>query len=184
MTKKKALIYFVILVVSVSLTAVFKHFFLTDPAKDFPDVCKIAIGPNCTQYLSSLTQEKKYDEAVKIQLVRIHDNKSVLRTFKRKISNKDLLKMDNKKGIEILLSCADTEICKKDYYLLEAAIVTVKDIVNDLVFIADIQENQYKDNVAARKTLNEAIKVLKKNLYVAGSEDTIKALSEKVESLK
>lgn len=184
MTKKKMLIYFIIFIVSVSITAVFKHYFLIDPAKDFPEVCKIAIGPNCTQHLRALVEEQKYDDVVKILKVRICDNKALLASFKSKISNKDLLKMNSTKVLENLLSCKDLERCKADYYLLETAIVTVKDIVNDSITVADIQENQYKDNAMARKSLKSAIDVLEKNVYVSSADDTIKALSEKIESLK
>lgn len=184
MTKKKALIYFLILIVSVSITAICKYYFLTDPAKDFPEACQIAIGPNCTQYLIVLMNEKKYEDVVKILRVRVQDNKNLLSTFKRKIANKDLLKMDNGKVLEAFMACNDVEDCKNDYFTLETAIVTVKDIVNDLILMADIEENQYKDKSAAIKTLKEAINILEKNIYVSGSEYTIKALSEKIDSLK
>lgn len=183
MTKKKALMYFIILIVAVMVTSVCKHYFLTDPAQDFPDVCKIAIGPNCSQYLNVLVNEKKYDEFLEIQKVRIYDNKALLARFKRKISNKDLLKLDNTKVMDTLLTCADDAECKKDFYILGTIVDTVKDIVNDLISVAGVYENHYNDAATARRFLNEAISILEKNMYVSGADDTIKALSGKVDSL-
>lgn len=184
MTKKKALMYLIIFIAAVSITAVLKHFYLQDPSKNFPDACRPVIAISCQGYINKLTAEKKYDEAVKIQQVRIKENEKILSFFKRKIQNKCLLSMDMKETEETFKGCIGTKAGKRDYFLLKTAEFTIRDIVIDSLAVSEIQLTEKKEPVQAKKTLKNAIKIVKKNKYFFARESSLKELNRQLKQIK
>ena len=191
MTKKKALIYSIIFVILVSITAIWKSFYFKDLTKDFPDVCKMVIAPSCQYYIMNISEQKKYEEAVKIQKVRVIENEKILKFYRSKIFNKCLLSMTPKEADESILKCAglpdtaaNADRKKTDYFIIKAADFTIQDIVTDSLAIAEIQLNEFKDPDAAVKTLKNAQKVLNKNPYFSASQEAQKVVQTQLSQIK
>lgn len=184
MTKKKALVYFVIFVVLVSLTQIWKVYYLEDPASKLPDACKMVISPACQAYINKITAEKKYDETVNIQKIRIKENEELLSFFKRKIKDKTLIKMTSKEADDKLKACIDTPICKQDYFLLKTADFTIRDILFDSLAVSQIQYTELKDKESAEKTLKHIEKIILKNKYFERYDDAIKIIDKEKSELK
>ena len=71
MTKRKAIMYLIIFAVLVTAAQTWKTNYLSDPASKLPDPCKMVISSQCQQYINKITAEKKYEETVAIQKIRI-----------------------------------------------------------------------------------------------------------------
>lgn len=184
MTKKKALIYLIIFIAAVWGSAIFRYFILSDPAKSLSPECKMVVSTQCQQYVLKISAEKKYEEAVKIQKVRIKENKSILKFYKSKLSDKSLLKMNAKEAENSLIPRIDTQDGKKDYYLLKTAEFTVKDILTDSFAVSQIQYSEFKDKKAAMKTLKQAEKVLKQNTYISNRDELFKLIEKEMSEIK
>ena len=59
MTKRKAIMYLIILAVLVTAAQIWKTNYLSDPASKLPDPCKMVISGQCQQYINKITAEKK-----------------------------------------------------------------------------------------------------------------------------
>lgn len=184
MTKKKALIYLIIFVISFWAAAAYRYSVKNNPAQKFPDECKNVMAPQCQQYILKVSAEKKYEEVLAIQQVRIKENEKVLKFYKSKLTDKCLLQMTAKEAEASLTSCINKPKGKRDYFLLKTAEFTVKDILVDSVAVAQIQYNEFQDKKAAVKTLKNAQKVLKQNMYVSGREELFKVVAGMIEELK
>ena len=184
MTKKKILTYLIIFILAVWASALFRYFCLYDPAEKLAPACKMVLSPQCQQYVIKISNDKKYEEAVEIQKIRIKENESVLKFFKSKISDKCLLEMNSKQAEESLKKIIETQKGKTDYYLLKTAEFTVKDILTDSLAVAQIQYSEFKDTKAAQKTLRHAQKVLKQNNYVTNTEAMLKLIEKELSEIK
>lgn len=191
MTKKKAIIYAVIFVVLVAITAIWKSFYFKDLTKDFPNVCKMVIAPSCQYYLMNISEQKKYEEAVKIQKVRIIENEKILKFYRKKMFNKCILSMTPKEADETVMKCAgipdtatNAEKKKFDYFILKASDFTIQDIITDSLAIAEIQLQEFKDPKSAMKTLKHAKKVLKQNPYFSAYDEANKVLDQQMSQIK
>lgn len=183
MTKKKAIIYTIIFIVLVTSAQVWKTTFLKNPSEQFNDMCKNVLAPSCQIYLNQITQEKKYEETIKIQQERIRQNKLILSFYHRKIANKCLLSMDAKEAENELTRCEEKPAGKKDLFLLKTSQVTIQDIVLDSLIVSKIQKDELKDTKAAIKTLKNAKKVLEQNKYMPEREAIIEHLNQKIKDL-
>lgn len=184
MTKKKALIYFLIFIVLVLLQRVWNHFYLLDPAAQFPKECKMVIESSCQDYINKITKEGKYEETVKIQKVRIKENEKILNFYKSKIFNKLLFFKNSKEAEKTLAACIDKPVCKRDYYLLKASDFTIRDIVIDSMAVAEIQLKELKDEEEAVKTLKHAKKILKQNNYFFAKDTLINTLDIQIAQIE
>ena len=191
MTKKKAIIYAVIFVVLVTITAIWKSFYFKDLTKDFPNVCKMVIAPSCQYYLMNISEQKKYEEAVKIQKVRIIENEKILKFYRKKMFNKCILSMTPKEADETVMKCSglpdtasNAEKKKIDYFILKASDFTIQDIITDSLAIAEIQLQEFKDPKSAMKTLKHAKKVLKQNPYFSAYDEANKVLDQQMSQIK
>lgn len=184
MTKKKAFIYLLIFIVLVGCQRVWKHYYLMDPAKDFPEECKMTIEPSCQLYLNKISKEGKYEEAVKIQKVRINENEKILNFYKSRVFNKFLFYKTAKEVDEELKTCIDRPNCKKDYYLLKASDFTIRDIVIDSLAVSEIELKELKDKNAAIKTLKKARKIVRKNKFFFAKDSAINALDIQIAQLE
>lgn len=191
MTKKKAIIYAVIFVVLVAITAIWKSFYFKDLTKDFPNVCKMVIAPSCQYYLMNISEQKKYEEAVKIQKVRIIENEKILKFYRKKMFNKCILSMTPKEADETVMKCAgipdtatNAEKKKFDYFILKASDFTIQDIITDSLAIAEIQLQEFKDPKSAMQTLKHAKKVLKQNPYFSAYDEANKVLDQQMSQIK
>lgn len=191
MTKKKAIIYAVIFIVLVTITAIWKSFYFKDLTKDFPNVCKMVIAPSCQYYLMNISEQKKYEEAVKIQKVRIIENEKILKFYRKKMFNKCILSMTPKEADETVMKCAgipdtatNAEKKKFDYFILKASDFTIQDIMTDSLAIAEIQLQEFKDPKSAMKTLKHAKKVLKQNPYFSAYDEANKVLDQQMSQIK
>lgn len=184
MTKKKALIYLIIFIIGVWGSALFRCFILSDPAKNLAPECKMVVSTQCQQYVLKISAQKKYEEAVKIQIIRIKENESILKFYKSKLSDKSLLKMSSKEAEKSLIQRIDTNEGKKDYYLLKTAEFTVKDILTDALAVSQIQYSEIKDKKAAIKTLKKAKRVLEQNVYISNREELFKLLEKEISEIK
>lgn len=184
MTKKKALIYLIIFIAAVWSSAIFRYLVLNDPAQKLAPECKMVVSTQCQQYVLKLSAEKKYEEAIQIQKIRIKENESILKFYKSKLTNKKLLKMDSKEAQESLLSVMDTKEGKKDYFLLKTAEFTVKDILTDSLAVSQIQYSEFNDKKNAIKILKHAQKILNQNTYVSNREDLLKIIDKEMSEIK
>lgn len=184
MTKKRALIYLIIFIISFWASAAYKYSVKNNPAQKFPNECKNVIAPQCQQYILKASYEKKYKEVVTIQQERIKENERILKYYKTKLADKCLLQMTAKEAEESLISCINKPKGKQDYFLLKTAEFTVKDILVDSVAVAQIQYNEFNDKKAAEKTLKNAQKVLKQNKYVSGREELFKIVGSMLVEMK
>lgn len=191
MTKKKAIIYAAIFVILVAVTAVWKSFYFKDLTKDFPDVCKMVIAPSCQHYVMNISEQKKYEEAVKIQKVRVIENEKILKFYRNKMFNKCILSMTPKEADETVMKCVgipdtatNAEKKKFDYFILKASDFTIQDIMTDSLAIAEIQLQEFKDPKSAMKTLKHAKKVLKQNPYFSAYDEANKVLDQQMSQIK
>lgn len=184
MTKKKAFVYLVIFVVLVSLTAVWKYFYLKNPADNFPDECKLVIAPSCQNYLNKISKEKKYEDVLNIQKVRINENEKILNFYKWKISDKMLLFKTPEENQKKFKSCINEQSCKRDFYILSAADLTIRDIVFDSLVVAEIQLKEFKDKKAALKTLRHAKKVVRNNKFFYAKDEAINAIDLQIAQIE
>lgn len=184
MTKKKAIIYSVIFIVLVCTTCIWKHFYLKNPTENFPDDCKLVVAPSCQIYLNKISEEKKYEEAVKIQKVRISENEKILSVYKFKMKNKSLLFKTSEEAEKELISCINKPDCKRDYYLLRACDITLRDIVLDSLVVAEIELKEFKDKKAALKTLKHAEKLVKKNKQFFAKDSATNALDIQIAQIE
>lgn len=184
MTKKKALIYLVIFIVLVGLTLIWKHFYLQDPTKKLAAPCQMVVSPACQAYIMDISLKGKYDEALEIQKIRIKENESVLKFYKRKITDKCLFQMTAKEAEDSLYACIGTQKGKRDYYLLRTAEFTVRDIIIDSLAVSQIQYSEFKDKKAAIKTLKHAKKILKQNKYVSNRDLMFDVINKELSELK
>ena len=191
MTKKKAIIYAAIFVILVAVTAVWKSFYFKDLTKDFPDVCKMVIAPSCQHYVMNISEQKKYEEAVKIQKVRVIENEKILKFYRNKMFNKCILSMTPKEADETVMKCAglpdtasNAEKKKIDYFILKASDFTIQDIITDSLAIAEIQLQEFKDPKSAMQTLKHAKKVLKQNPYFSAYDEANKVLDQQMSQIK
>lgn len=178
MTKIKAIVYFVIFVVLVSLTQIWKVNYLEDPASKLPDACKMVISPACQAYINKITAEKKYEETVNIQKIRIKENEQLLSFFKRKVKDKTLFKMTSKEADDKLKACINTPVCKQDYFLLKTADFTIRDILVDSLAVSQIHYSELKDKKSALKTLKHVEKIILKNKYFERYDDAVKIINK------
>lgn len=184
MTKKRALVYLIIFVVAFWASAAYRCSVKNNPAEKFVDECKNVFDTRCQQYVLKISSEKKYEEALAIQQVRIKENQKTLKFYKSKLTDKCLLQMTAKEAEESLISCINKPKGKKDYFLLKTAEFIVKDIFVDSIAVAQIQYNEFHDKKAAEKTLKNAKKVLSQNLYVSGREDMFRFIDSMLKGLK
>lgn len=184
MTKKKALVYLLIAIISISVTAFLNYFFLRDKTKNFAKECQPAIAPSCQSHIDTLTKSKKFTEAITILQERKSENEQILRNFKRKINNKNLLKMNAKDATDTLLKCAEDEKCKMDFMILGAMKYTINDIVLDSRIIAQIEINELKQQDKSQKILEKAIKFVEKQEYYSNKEQALKVLQNQLEETK
>lgn len=184
MTKKKALVYFVVFVVLVICAQVYKTVFLADPAAKLHPACKMVIAPSCQAYINEISAQKKYDEAVKIQKIRIKENEKILKFYKRKIVDKCLFEMTSKEAASALMACIGTHKGKRDYFLLKTADFTIRDILIDSLAVSQIQYSELKDKKAAIATLKHARKIIKQNKYFTGREEAFKLIDKEMSELK
>ena len=184
MTKKKALVYLLIFLILVSITAAWKHFYLKNPAAQFPDECKLVIAPSCQTYINKISKEKKYDEVIKIQKVRISENEKILNVYKWKLSDKTLLFKTKKETLEELKTCIDKPCCKRDLFLLGASDLTIRDIVFDSLIVAEIELKEFNNEKAALKTLRHAKKVVKNNKYFYAKDAAINAIDMQIAQIE
>lgn len=176
MTKKKALIYLLIFLILICATSIWNYFYLKNPTDKFPDECKMVIAPSCQMYLNKLSKEKKYEDAVKIQKVRISENEKILAFYKFKMKNKFLLFKSSEEAEKELLACINETNCKRDYFLLKACDFTLRDIAIDSMLVAEIELKELQDRKAALKTLKHAEKLIKKNKYFFAKDSAINAI--------
>ena len=85
MTKKKALMYLIILVIAVSTTAIFKKVYFKDEAALLPEPCRNVIAPSCQQYIAEITEKGHKEEVAYIRQIRIKENEKILKYFRKKI---------------------------------------------------------------------------------------------------
>ncbi len=184
MTKKKILIYLIIFVAAVWGSAMFRHTVLTDPAEDLAPVCKNVVSPQCQTYVLQISSQKKFDEALQIQKVRIKENESLLKFYKSKIVDKCLFEMDAKEAQNSLQACIGTQKGLRDYFLLKTAEFTVRDIFIDSLAVSQIQYSEFKDKKSAVKTLKHMQKILKNNKYVTNRDIMFKIIDKELAEIK
>lgn len=191
MTKKKALVYFIIFILSVTLTTIWKKIYLKDLTANFPGVCKTVIAPSCQYYLTSISAEGKFKEAVEIQKVRIIENQNILNFYRKKLTNKCLLNKCSAEAEKIVHEIAKSEEkspfmekSKLDVFIFSAANFTIQDIVTDSVSIAEIQLKEFKDPESAIETLENAKKVLEKNPYYSAQKEALKLIEQQLKQIE
>lgn len=184
MTKKKIIIYTIIFIIAICGSYFFKSGIENDPSELFNDSCKMVLAPSCQNYIMDISAEKKYEEAITIQKVRIDENKKLVKFYKNKLENKSLLKMEPTQVEDTLKACIDTPVCKNDYFIIKTAEFTVNDIMIDSLAVAQIQYSEFKNTKAALKTLKDAKKVLNQNSYVANQEQMQKYIDKELSELK
>lgn len=176
MTKKKALVYILVFIISVGLSAWYKYSVAHDPAVKFNEACKLVINTTCQQYVKEITEQQKYEEVLEIQKYRIKENEKLLKFYKSKLINKKLLKYDAIKLNDELTKNINTEDVKRDYFLLKTAEFTLMDIVVDSIAVAQIQRKEFNDTKSAIKTINNSIKLVKKNKFLTNQEKILEYL--------
>ena len=184
MTKKKILIYLIIFIAAVWGAALFRHAVLSDPAENLAPACKIVVAPECQAYVLKISSEKKYEEALKIQKIRIKENEKLLKFYKSKVVDKCLFQMDAKEAQDSLYACIGTRKGLRDYYLLRTAEFTVRDIFVDSLAVSQIQYSEFKDKKAAIKTLKHLQKILKQNKYVTNRDVMFKIIDKELAEIK
>ena len=184
MTKKKIIIYLTVFIVAVWASAVFRNIILADPAKNFAPACKNVVSPQCQTYVLQISAQKKFDEAVQIQKVRIKENERILKFYKSKIVDKCLFEMDAKEAQNSLQACIGTQKGLRDYFLLKTAEFTVRDIFIDSLAVSQIQYSEFKDKKSAVKTLKHMKKILKQNKYVTNRDVMFKILDKELAEIK
>lgn len=186
MTKKKALMYFIIFIVMTSATALLNKFYLTNPADKFNDACKMVINTSCQYYLTTISAEGKFEEAVEIQKVRINENIRILKFFKNKTKNKCLFEMSTDEAGKELIACmgipAKAQNARNDYFLLGTIDFTIKDIVTDSVAVAAIQRDEFKNPEDALKTLKKARKIVEKNKFFSLQKEALNLLDGEIKT--
>ncbi len=191
MTKKKALVYLIIFIISVSAAFVWKKLYLKDLTAEFPDVCKVVIEPACQNYLMDISAKGKYEEAAKIQKVRITENTNILNFYRKKVTNKCLLNKCSADADKILQEIAKSkdqsefmEKSKLDIFIFSAADFTIRDIVTDSVAVAEIELKEFKDPASAEKTLKNAKKILLQNPYFLLQEAALKLVEQQLSQIE
>lgn len=184
MTKRKAIMYLIILAILVTAAQIWKTNYLSDPASKLPDPCKMVISGQCQQYINKITAEKKYEETVSIQKIRIRENEQLLKFFKKKIQDKCLFEMTAQEADESLQACIGTPKGKRDYFLLKTADFTIRDILVDSLAVSQMQYSELHDKKAAEKTLKHAKKIIKNNKYFEKRADAFKIIEKELSELK
>lgn len=184
MIKKKIIIYLIIFIAAVWASAIFRNVILSDPAKDLAPACRIVVAPQCQAYVLSISSQKKYEEALQIQKIRIKENEKILKFYKSRIVDKCLFQMDSKEAQSSLYACIGTQKGIRDYFLLKTAEFTVKDIFIDSLAVSQIQYSEFKDKKAALKTLKHLQKILKQNKYVTNRNEMFKIVEKEMGEIK
>ena len=190
MTKKKALMYLIILVIAVSTTAILKKVYFKDEAALLPDPCQNVISPSCQQYIAEVTEHGSKQEAAYIRQIRVKENEKILKYFRKKISNKCLLSMTPQEAQEAMMKCAATPDTDKnaqkkkiDALLLNSANYTINDIIADSIAIAQVQAYTLNDFPTAIKTLKNTQKIIKQNPYYVVSDEANQFLQKQIDEL-
>lgn len=183
MTKQKIIIYTIIFIVLVTSVQVWKNVFLKNPADNFNPMCKNVLAQSCQIYINQITQEKKYEETLLIQLERLRLNKQILSFYKRKITNKQILKAPEKEADALVQASMEKDFGKKDYFLFKTAQITVQDILVDSFVIAQIYKNELSDKKSAVKILKSAKKIAQDNPYMFNQQKLLEYIDLELEKL-
>jgi len=183
MSRKKIIVYTIIFIISVACSAWFKYEITKNPTANFNEACKMTHNTTCQQYITQITKEKKYQEALDIQKVKISENIQILKYYKSKISDKCLLQMTAKEAEDTLISCLDKPKRKEDYLLLKTADFTVKEIFADSIAVSQLQHNEFDDTKSAIKTLKIARKIVKNNIYIEKHNEIIEYIDSAIAEL-
>jgi len=183
MTKKKIIIYTIIFLISTALSIWYKYAVAHNTAQNFNEACKMVINTTCQQYIIKISNEKKFEEAITIQKVRIKENEKLLKYYKRKISNKKLLKMNYEELTKSFNNDINTPKGKNDYYLLKTAEFTTMEIIIDAIAVAQIEYKEFNNHNEAIKILKKAKRIAQKNPYITNNNKIIEELSKKISTI-
>lgn len=183
MTKKKAIMYTIIFVVLFCAALIFRAVVLYDPSKNFDDMCKNVFAPSCQVYINKITEEKKYDEAIAIRKERIRQSKQIMNVYKRRITDKCLLQMNEKEADTALMACIGKKKGRIDYLLLKTTDAVIQDIIIDTVAVAILEVQANEDTVSAYNLLKSTRNLLKKNPYAHKQPEAIKYIESMMSEL-
>lgn len=161
--------------------------------------CENIFSMECQDYLVKITNEKKYEETVKIQSVRIKETEKLLDNNKNKIIEKSLFSMNAKEADEYYnkrlselekknggkqkydeIGAPVFEEFEKDYAHLLYNNKLIGDIILDSMVVATIQRKELKDYYASIYTLKNAKKVLDENGYAADLDTYSKMIERNI----
>lgn len=184
MTKKKALMYLVIFIVAVISTAIFNKVYLTNPAEQFADPCKNVLVSACQVYINQSLDEKKYDEVLEIQKVRLNENIKILKFYETKLRDKCLVQMNANEVEESFEKCSIPKNQNRDTLLIFASNFTIQDIITDAKNISYLSTEHLNDKKTAIKALKKAQKVVKRYKFYPLREQALEQLNNRIKEIE
>ncbi len=157
--------------------------------------CKEVLSPECQEYLIIITKDKKFEEAINIQGVRIWENEKLLNSTKVKIQDKKWLDMTaadiDKKFAELQAQAPPRTLNKdgnpifeqfeKDYSWILDNNETLRDIIMDILVVSTIQRKELKDKEGALNTLKQGQKILDQNKYCEQYDEYAALINRNIE---